>query len=1409
VELTLKSYDAAGNVSSETKEVFNLDRTAPNIPTLTTPGLTLGPAGSSQFTGLVAGNQPIQLTGIGGEVINNIGGKLSAQVYELDANGNLKRQASTVEAQLGDLSLPLLRSSVASVTGPSWTLNLDATTIVNDGVYGLVLFQSDAAGNRSAIDLPTQPITKLKIDRTVSGSVVLDQPAAITAASGLTISGQLPEFGGSYTVTLTQKAKAGSGKADLVKELGSNVDSIGTTSYQLQAIAAGTSAYTFTTSYTNAQLVKAGFVQSADYEESVIARINYKDAAGNTKESITREAVFNTKLNATLSAGFINSISDGYVNAQEATTFAIRGTTALADTNGSATLSLNQRNSFGVLIPVDISGSTGDGKDFKLVSIQNGAFDFQLPASALQDGAYEMSIELSDTAGNRQTFNNRFTLDRTADAAPVAMAFTPASLEPLTSLNVNGAVFTLNGVDADVLSQSNGVTASLSLGTVTRPLVVSPGVASGQVILNIDAADLQALPEGNLTLSVTVRDPAGNTSQITKTIEYDRSVSQPELLKPAALEVINASKSGAVQIEGRGDSGNEVFIQLVDARGNVAAPSAPITVSSDGKFTATVNATALRDGQLRLTLLQKDPVGNLSAPLERQLSLDTVPPSLNLENVSISGATGIKSTVKVGDKLTIAVTINDLPRPQVSVDLSPLFGPGFSNQPLNYNTTSGRFEFTTAAIPAGTTDRSLPLAVTALDTSGNDITVYPEFKVDQAAPSLAGDKIQLNAVASGTNGVLKVGDSLQVSVQAADLPQDVLNGGSVALDLSAFGGPSNVSANFDGSRYVVNYTLAARADQDVIDALAAKPVLVLTDDAGNVSRITSNVGRAVDVSVPLVSLDRKVATVDAGVTLTGTASLADGETLTLVLNSVTYTPSNGLTLNRTAGTWSLSAPVLQPGNYDVVLSAVDNAGNSRVDATARELLVVDDTFKARLKSAGSQHLALASGTGSTAQTILGLAYNATGQVLNLKLNGESDLSADDQQDLASRYGDGLTLASQRITFEANQAGSTDLGLVRFLFSLPVGGDVNSYLKWDPLTQSYREFTYDLVDGTGARLEDLNNDGRMDALAVYVRDGGRGDEDATRNGRVLDPGLLVRSSALTGTSNSDLLQGTTGADVINAGAGNDTLQGNGGADVLIGGIGSDTYVVSDRDTRIVEDVATNGDVNQILSSVSQVLRAGANNITLLGDALNARGNDLNNTIIGNAQVNRLEGMGGDDRLIGQGGDLLLGGDGNDLLFNELAFASTPGAKATLSGDAGNDTLIGGAGDLLSGGTGNDLLVAVKGGATLVGGSGADRFVVAYGERPALRNTVSDFVAGTDKLMLVGIKIPTGATSQRAATLSDVAFTQQYGGTDVSLAGQSVAFLKGVSASGLGTPSSATVELSTTLSEVEALRQQPVL
>ncbi|WP_449212539.1 hypothetical protein [Acinetobacter baumannii] len=65
-----------------------------------------------------------------------------------------------------------------------------------------------------------------------------------------------------------------------------------------------------------------------------------------------------------------------------------------------------------------------------------------------------------------------------------------------------------------------------------------------------------------------------------------------------------------------------------------------------------------------------------------------------------------------------------------------------------------------------------------------------------------------------------------------------------------------------------------------------------------------------------------------------------------------------------------------------------------------------------------------------------------------------------------------------------------------------------------------------------------------------------------------------------------------------------------------------------------------------------------NLTLTGTtAINATGNALNNTLIGNNEVNILNGGAGNDILDGQGGnDQFTGGTGSDTLIYQLLIAS---------------------------------------------------------------------------------------------------------------------------------------------------------
>ena len=260
----------------------------------------------------------------------------------------------------------------------------------------------------------------------------------------------------------------------------------------------------------------------------------------------------------------------------------------------------------------------------------------------------------------------------------------------------------------------------------------------------------------------------------------------------------------------------------------------------------------------------------------------------------------------------------------------------------------------------------------------------------------------------------------------------------------------------------------------------------------------------------------------------------------------------------------------------------------------------------------------------------------------------------------------------------------------------------------------------------------------------------------------DANLGVTANLLTGTATNfsggtdslsgfENIVGTFFNDNLTGDTGNNGFDGLSGNDVIDGGDGIDTvyYGLFDNDGRSQHLIPglngsdPNGVTVNLATHTANDGEGGTDTLTNIENVVGSRGND---TIIGDANANRLEGEDGNDTLDGGAGlDILVGGFGNDTyvlgadndtvddgggidtitssVTRSLAGYATienltlTGASAingtgnnldnvitgndaanSLSGAGGNDTLIGGGGnDSLSGGTGND---------TMTGGDGSD-------------------------------------------------------------------------------------------------------
>jgi trimeric autotransporter adhesin len=195
-------------------------------------------------------------------------------------------------------------------------------------------------------------------------------------------------------------------------------------------------------------------------------------------------------------------------------------------------------------------------------------------------------------------------------------------------------------------------------------------------------------------------------------------------------------------------------------------------------------------------------------------------------------------------------------------------------------------------------------------------------------------------------------------------------------------------------------------------------------------------------------------------------------------------------------------------------------------------------------------------------------------------------------------------------------------------------------------------------------------------------------------------------------------GNSLANTLVGNAGSNILDGGAGADTMIGGAGNDAYFVDNASDVVIENA--NAGTDTVYASAHFRLSANVENLILQGGAdLQGYGNNLANTLYGNAGNNLLDGDAGADTMVGGAGNDVYfvdnGGDqvvenanaGIDTVYASISYALAANIENltltgtsnidgtgssdnnTITGNSGNNTLDGSAGaDTMSGGAGND-------------------------------------------------------------------------------------------------------------------------
>jgi Ca2+-binding RTX toxin-like protein len=315
-----------------------------------------------------------------------------------------------------------------------------------------------------------------------------------------------------------------------------------------------------------------------------------------------------------------------------------------------------------------------------------------------------------------------------------------------------------------------------------------------------------------------------------------------------------------------------------------------------------------------------------------------------------------------------------------------------------------------------------------------------------------------------------------------------------------------------------------------------------------------------------------------------------------------------------------------------------------------------------------------------------------------------------------------------------------------------------------------------VDGAHDRVLERSGGGTVDRVFTSVS-------------YSLSPATQVEClAAVSPTAKSAInLTGNKFANMLAGNNGNNLLNGGLGPDKMFGRDGNDTYFV-DRSTDVVNEHAGNG-YDKVYANVTYRISSSTEVefLTVMSStstkAVNLYGNKYNNTLVGNAGVNKLDGGTGTDTMKGLGSNDVyivdrssdkvietVGGGSRDVLYAKADYRLTAGVEVEvlravagtqpidLTGNGFNQILVGNPGaNILLGGGGNDTLIGSGGADTLRGNDGDDIFYFTVVPSAANVATIVDFNVADDMVWLSSIKfgLTKGALSGSAFELGTAA------------------------------------------------------
>ncbi|HAS0879899.1 TPA: Ig-like domain-containing protein [Enterobacter roggenkampii] len=541
------------------------------------------------------------------------------------------------------------------------------------------------------------------------------------------------------------------------------------------------------------------------------------------------------------------------------------------------------------------------GKTYTTTVDANGDWTWTVPAadlSGLKDGDASVQVSVTNVNGNAASSAQAFSVDTTAPTVTINTISGDNMLnaaEAAQDLTLSGTSTAEAGQTVTVTFNGNQYTAQVQ--------------ADGSWTLDVPAADLAGITDGNAAVTATVSDKAGNPASAGSSVLVDTTVPQISFNIVAGDDVVNIAEHGQALIV----SGKVTGAQAGDV----------ITVTLNGKdYTAMLDASgswsvgvpaadvgALVNGDQTISATLTDKAGN-STTATHEFDVSLTAPVVAINTLA---ADDVINATEKGQDLQVSGTSNQPEGTAITVSLNG----------INYTATTDASGNWSVTVPAANVsalgEASYAVTASVTDAAGNSASTGHSVLVDSALPQVTINPVATDDIINAAE--VAAGQTLSGKVSGA------ASGDTVTITLGGNTYTATVQDDLSWSVNVPSSVLTAIGNGDLTVSAS------VTNGHGNTG--TGERDITIDANLPGLRVDT-VAGDDVinsiehaqNLIITGSSDgLATGAALTVTVNGKTYAATV-----LADGTWTAAIPAadvsaLGAGTVTVKVEGHSAAGN--------------------------------------------------------------------------------------------------------------------------------------------------------------------------------------------------------------------------------------------------------------------------------------------------------------------------------------------------------------------------------------------------------------------------------------------------------------------------------------------------